>query len=97
MQAFLFYFKDRKKFSKKYWQKEIKNIKYYQTGVLLNQGGSKMKNEVITYSVNKTNDKELYISVQNGEVLVRAPWYVTRERIQRAVSNKKSWIMKKLK
>ena len=56
-----------------------------------------MKNEVITYSVNKTNDKELYISVQNGEVLVRAPWYVTRERIQRAVSNKKSWIMKKLK
>lgn len=63
----------------------------------MNQGGSKMKNEVITYSVNKTNDKELYISVQNGEVLVRAPWYVTRERIQRAVSNKKSWIMKKLK
>lgn len=56
-----------------------------------------MKNEVITYSVNKTNDKELYISVQNGEVLVRAPWYATRERIQMAVSNKKSWIMKKLK
>lgn len=56
-----------------------------------------MKNEVITYSVNKTNDKELYISVQNGEVLVRAPWYVTRERIQMAVSNKKGWIMKKLK
>lgn len=60
-------------------------------------GGSKMKNEVITYSVNKTNDKELYISVQNGEVLVRAPWYVTRERIQMAVSNKKAWIMKKLR
>lgn len=56
-----------------------------------------MKNEVITYSVNKTNDKELYISVQNGEVLVRAPWYVTRERIQMAVSNKKAWIMKKLR
>lgn len=60
-------------------------------------GGSKMKNEVITYSVNKTNDKELYISVQNGEVLVRAPWYATRERIQMAVSNKKTWIMKKLR
>ena len=56
-----------------------------------------MKNEVITYSVNKTNDKELYISVQNGEVLVRAPWYVTRERIQTAVSDKKAWIMKKMK
>lgn len=56
-----------------------------------------MKNEIITYSVNKTNDRELYISVQNGEVLVRAPWYVTREKIQEAVSNKKNWIMKKLK
>lgn len=56
-----------------------------------------MRNEVITYSVNKTNDRELYISVQNGEVLVRAPWYVTREKIQEAVDNKKNWIMKKLK
>lgn len=56
-----------------------------------------MRNEVITYSVNKTNDRELYISVQNGEVLVRAPWYVTREKIQEAVANKKNWIMKKLK
>lgn len=56
-----------------------------------------MKKEVITYSVNKTNDKELYISVQNGEVLVRAPWYITRNKIQEAVNEKKKWIMKKLK
>lgn len=56
-----------------------------------------MRNEIITYSVNKTNDRELYISVQNGEVLVRAPWYITKERIQEAVTNKKNWIMKKLK
>ena len=56
-----------------------------------------MRNEIITYSVNKTNDRELYISVQNGEVLVRAPWYITKEKIQEAVTNKKNWIMKKLK
>ena len=56
-----------------------------------------MKNEIIAYSVNKTNDKELYISVQNGEVLVQAPWYVTQNKIQEAVANKKSWIIKKLK
>lgn len=56
-----------------------------------------MRNEVITYSVNKTNEKELYISVQNGEVLVRAPWYVTKNKIQEAVNEKKKWIMKKLK
>ena len=56
-----------------------------------------MKNEIIAYSVNKTNDKELYISVQNGEVFVQAPWYVTQNKIQEAVANKKSWIIKKLK
>lgn len=56
-----------------------------------------MKNEVIAYSVNKTNDKGLYISVQNGEVLVRAPWYITQNKIQEAVEEKKNWIMKKLK
>ena len=56
-----------------------------------------MKNEIIAYSVNKTNDGGLYISVQNGEVLVRAPWYLTQNKIQEAVENKKNWIMKKLK
>ncbi|MBP3463533.1 MAG: DUF45 domain-containing protein [Clostridia bacterium] len=55
-----------------------------------------MKNEIIAYSVNKTNDGGLYISVQNGEVSVRAPWYVTQSKIQEAVMAKRSWIMKKL-
>ena len=55
-----------------------------------------MKKEVITYSVNKTNSKGLYISVQNGEVSVVAPWYVTKEKIQKAVLLKRNWIMKKL-
>lgn len=55
-----------------------------------------MKNEVITYSVNKTNNRGLYISVQNGEVSVRAPWYATKEKIQEAVLSKRKWIIKKL-
>lgn len=41
-----------------------------------------MKNDVIAYSVNKTKDRGLYISVQDGEVSVRAPWYTSREKIQ---------------
>ncbi len=56
-----------------------------------------MKEEIITYSVDKTAESGLYISVQNGEVLVRAPWYVTQSKIQEAVSNKRNWIIKKLK
>jgi len=55
-----------------------------------------MKNEIITYSVNKTTNGELYISVQNGEVSVRAPWYITQDKIQKAVMAKRNWIMKKL-
>ncbi len=56
-----------------------------------------MKNEIINYSVNKTTENCLYISVQNGEVLVRAPWYATQNAIQEAVANKREWIIKKLK
>ena len=55
-----------------------------------------MKNEVITYSVNKSKNRGLYISVQNGEVSVCAPWSATREKIQEAVLAKRNWIMKKL-
>ncbi|MBR3152518.1 MAG: DUF45 domain-containing protein [Clostridia bacterium] len=55
-----------------------------------------MKN-IITYSVNKVLDKSLYISVQNGEVTVNAPWYYTRNKIQEAVEEKKSWILRKVK
>ena len=55
-----------------------------------------MKNGIIAYSVNKTTDGELYISVQNGEVSVRAPWYATQDKIQKAVMAKRNWIMKKL-
>jgi len=55
-----------------------------------------MKNEVITYSVNKTNNRDFYISVQNGEVLVQAPWYVTQNKIQEAIMAKRNWIIKKL-
>ena len=48
-----------------------------------------MKNGIIAYSVNKTTDGELYISVQNGEVSVRAPWYATQDKIQKAVMAKR--------
>ncbi|MBR3133332.1 MAG: DUF45 domain-containing protein [Clostridia bacterium] len=51
---------------------------------------------IITYSVNKVLDRGLYISVQNGEVTVNAPWYYTKNKIQEAVEEKKSWILKKI-
>ena len=56
-----------------------------------------MRNDVIVYSVNKTNNKDLFITVQNGEVLVQAPWYATTSNIQRVIESKREWIIRKLK
>ena len=56
----------------------------------------KSKNEVITYTVDKTSNSSLYISVQNGEVIVKAPWYYTQQQIQEVVEEKKNWILKHL-
>ena len=50
-------------------------------------GGKKMsifgkRNNVITYKVNKAINSDMYITVQNGEVVVNAPWYFTSNKIQ---------------
>ena len=56
-----------------------------------------MKNDVILYSVSKTKDKDFYISVQNGEVVIEAPWYYTNSIIRKNIECKKEWILKKIK
>lgn len=55
-----------------------------------------MKN-IITYTVNKNLNNELYLSVQNGEVVVKAPWYYTNNQIQNIIEEKRQWILKKIK
>lgn len=54
-------------------------------------------NSVITYTVNRAMNTGLYISVQNGEVMVKAPWYLSREKIQATIEEKKKWITEKLR
>lgn len=55
------------------------------------------KSNVITYTVNKAVTSNLYISVQNGEVVINAPWYTTSAQIQKVVEEKKQWILNKIK
>ena len=55
------------------------------------------KNNVITYTVNKAINTDMYITVQNGEVVVNAPWYFTSNKIQEKVQEKKNWILNQLK
>lgn len=63
----------------------------------LKMGFLKNKSEVITYTIDKSIQNNLYISVQNGEVVVSAPWYFSRNQIQEIVEEKKKWIMTKIK
>ena len=57
----------------------------------------KSRNNIITYTVNKSQISNCYISVQNGEVVVSAPWYLTATQIQNMVEEKRQWILTKLK
>ena len=45
-------------------------------------------NNIITYSVDKNLRNKLYLSVQNGEVLLDVPWYYTKNQIQRIIEEK---------
>lgn len=54
------------------------------------------KDNVITYTVNKAVNTDMYITVQNGEVVVNAPWYFTSNKIQQIVQEKKNWILSKM-
>ena len=54
------------------------------------------KTNVIEYTVNKAVTSGVYISVQNGEVLVNAPWYITSNQIQEIVEEKRKWILEKI-
>lgn len=53
--------------------------------------------DIITYTVNKNLNNELYLSVQNGEVVVKAPWYYTNNQIQEIIEEKRQWILNKIR
>ena len=54
------------------------------------------KNNVIAYTVSKYMNNDLFISVQNGEVVVKAPWYYTNNQIQEVIEEKRKWILAKI-
>lgn len=56
-----------------------------------------LKNDVIAYTVSRVANGGCYISIQNGEVLVQAPWYITKEKIQALVEEKAKWISEKIR
>lgn len=55
------------------------------------------RTNLISYTVDTGFDNNFSISVQNGEVVVCAPWYLSKKQIQNVVSEKTNWILEKLK
>ena len=56
-----------------------------------------LKNNIIVYTVNRVTNSGLYIFVQNGQVFVNAPWYLSNKEIQKIIEEKKKWITEKLR
>ena len=56
-----------------------------------------LNSNVIAYTIDRALNNSFYISVQNGEVLVKAPWYFSREKIEEIIEEKKKWITEKLR
>lgn len=58
---------------------------------------SNLKEDIIAYTVDRATVSGLYISVENGQVVVRAPWYLPTQKIQQYVEEKGKWIAEKLR
>ena len=56
-----------------------------------------LNSNVIAYTIDRVINNSFYILVQNGEVLVKAPWYFSREKIEEVIEEKKKWITEKLR
>lgn len=53
--------------------------------------------EVIVYSVNRYFNEDLSINIQNGAVVINAPWFFTDSKIRKIIEEKKNIILNKIK
>ena len=57
----------------------------------------KTESKVIIYSISKVRDsKDMYISIQNGEVEIIAPYNYSNKQIQKVIEEKRDRILKKI-
>ena len=56
-----------------------------------------IKKDIITYTIDRAKSAGFYIAIEKGEVIVKAPWYVSNKSIQEIVEEKKKWITEKLR
>ncbi|MGN1310857.1 MAG: YgjP-like metallopeptidase domain-containing protein [Clostridia bacterium] len=55
------------------------------------------KKEVIVYSVNRYFNEDVSINIQNGTVVINAPWFFSNNKIKKIIEEKKNVILNKIK
>ena len=55
-----------------------------------------VKSNVITYSVSKKDINNIFISVENNEVILTVPSYFSNKQIEQILIEKKEWIFNKI-
>lgn len=56
----------------------------------------KYEDKIIEYEVRKLKIKHIYISIKNGEVLIKVPKNISDDMVKEIVEKKKKWIYEKL-
>lgn len=55
------------------------------------------KKEIIVYSVNRYFDDDISINIQNGAVVINAPWFLSNNKIRKVIEEKKNIILNRIK
>ena len=53
--------------------------------------------DVIIYSVNRYFKEDVSINIQNGAVVVNAPWFFSNSKIRKIIEERKNIILNKIK
>lgn len=56
-----------------------------------------MEKNMIYYTIDRRINSRMSIKFQDGEVVVKAPWYVRKNTIRKKIEEKRNWIFNKLK
>ncbi len=51
----------------------------------------------MVYTINREFNSNMCVAVQNGEIIIRAPWYLSNKKIQKIIAQKRDIINRKLK
>lgn len=56
-----------------------------------------LNSNVISYTISKNINNNMSISIENGEIKIKAPWYLKKEKVNEIIEEKGKLILEKIK